>query len=228
MLLLHDLVVTKRYRPEAIGLALASLTVAQFFTGTEVLAVTAVLAVIGAIAAVLMAPHQFWSGRRDIALGLGCALLIAFGVLAYPMWFLLYGPRHVHGLPQILIAIGGSNPSTLIHAGTHISGRFETAGGYFGRVGPSIGYAGWPLLVGHCPLGRCVVPGTRSLGGRRRWLQRLDPLIRRWISSSATLTSCDGGCRGATCATSPWWLTFMLPIRSYDGIRPRLFAWLGY
>jgi hypothetical protein len=147
--LVFDLVTTDR-RPALLGVDLCLLSIAQFFSGTEPLAIFAIGALVAAIAAVAMAPRAFWRCRRRLALAGAVALVGTAVVLAYPVWFLLAGPRHIVGQPWPATPFLGARLSDTLNpgSGTHAASPFSEIGGYYGRPGPGTSYLGLPLLVG--------------------------------------------------------------------------------
>ena len=147
-LCLYDLLVTRRHRPIVLGVALGLLTVVQFFISTEILAMSAVMIVIGVVAAVAVAPRPAWARRRDVVTGLGVAAAIVAAVLAYPAWFALDGPRHIIGNPWFVVSVAGIPVSGIVSAGpgVHQLLALYVLSGYFGGAGPNSSYLGIALL----------------------------------------------------------------------------------
>ncbi len=184
LLLLYDLVVDPRRPPALDGVLLGLLVVAQFFTGTELLVMSGLVAVVMAVVALALSPRLAWARRRAIGTGLGVAGVLTAVVLAYPVWFGLAGPRHITGPPWPGVARYGVGPSTAIDPGAHIFAPnwFSRTGGYYGGTGPNFGpthfpslvYFGIPLLV----LLALVAPAARhrrlaavvAAGGLFAWL----------------------------------------------------------
>ncbi len=156
-LLLHDLLVVRRHRPALVGLGLGLLIVAQFFTGTEYLAMSVVLGVVVLVAACLMAPQEAYRRRREIAAGLVVAVGVAVVLLAYPVWFAVDGPRHIVGAAWPGSASLGAPPGAVVDAGrrVHDTGFANVVSGSYGGVGPnfaavrfpSYAFLGVPLLA---------------------------------------------------------------------------------
>jgi hypothetical protein len=98
-LILHEILVRQKWRPEAAGMLLAAVCAVQFFISTEVLASTVVMGVI-ATAVYLVIERRDFSERWPYAAtafgyGLGGACLL----LAYPAWVTFAGPQHLNGPP---------------------------------------------------------------------------------------------------------------------------------
>jgi len=147
-LLLYDLVVDHRHRPTRVGVALGVLVVVQFFTSTELLAMVSLVAVVGAVAAVVLAPHAAWACRRDVGTALWIAAAIVVVALAYPVWFLVDGPRHVVGFPWPNSPAVGGPATSIVNAGTRLRdpSPFLELGGYFGGAGPNFALSRYPSL----------------------------------------------------------------------------------
>ena len=149
LLCLYDLFVTERHRPVLLGLGLGLLTVVQFFTSTEVLAISALLGVIGMAVSAIVASRPAWDRRRHILLGLIPAAGIAVLCLAYPAWFALYGPRHIVGAAWPNTPASGVAISDLVFAGayTHQPSALLEFGGYFGPAGPNPTFVGVAVMA---------------------------------------------------------------------------------
>ncbi|MDE3085955.1 MAG: hypothetical protein KGJ77_04235 [Acidobacteriota bacterium] len=143
-LCLYELFVGRRHPPARVGLALGLLTVVQFFVGTEVLAETLLIGVVGSVVAVALAPREAWRRARQAAVGLGVAGGIAAALLAYPAWYALAGPRHIAGAAWPLTTVFGSPPAAPIDPGAY---RAVVGDGYIGASGPQWSYLGWGVLV---------------------------------------------------------------------------------
>ena len=145
---LHELFTGSR-SPVVAGILLGLLVVAQFFTGTEPLAITAVAIAFGCLVACALAPRLTWGRRRRIGLGLASAAAVAGVLLAYPLDFFLAGPRHVVGEPWPLTAFYGEHALDIVSPARPGSGSsvLSRVGGYFGPGGPGVAFLGLPLLV---------------------------------------------------------------------------------
>jgi hypothetical protein len=149
LLLLYDLLVTRRRSPVLDGILLGLLTVVQFFTGTEILAMSVVVGAIACLIALAMAPRAAWAHRDHVLLGLGLAVAVAGVILAFPLWFLTEGPRHIVGSQWAHTAVFGNSPSAVVDVGAwdHHPNAFLSVAGYFGPAGPSAAFLGVGLIV---------------------------------------------------------------------------------
>jgi hypothetical protein len=146
--LLYDIVARHRYRPFAAGLALGLLTVAEFFTGTEPLLITVLVAGAGLVLAALISPQKVRSIWRRTLASLGVAAGVAGVLLAYPLYFVLAGPRRVVGPPWPGINVYGNTFASFLHAGSgQAASIFSQVGGYEGVSEPVQSYLGIGLLV---------------------------------------------------------------------------------
>jgi hypothetical protein len=150
---LDEMLVRQRYAAWKSGLVLGLLLFWQFFLSTELVAILAVLLVVGVIILVLMGRL----GDRDrlhrqlphAVRGLVVGTVVGGVLLAYPLWFALDGPAHLAGViwPNIE-ALGGFNGGSFVGPqypqGVSV---FITLGGYGGKVLPSAAYLGWGLIA---------------------------------------------------------------------------------
>jgi hypothetical protein len=147
LLILDELVVRRRYRPELLGVALGMVGVLQLLTFEEVLATSAVA---GALLIVVLAAvvHErtaiLASTRRLLRAalpGLGAFLLIG----AYPLGVQFLGPQQIHGAVQdtALFSMDLLNvilptpyqllaPENATSISRHFSGLYHEATGYIG------------------------------------------------------------------------------------------------
>ena len=148
-LCLYDLFVARKHRPVLVGVALGLLTVVQFFTSTEILVISCLIGLIGAVAALVFAPRVAWANRRPIAVGLGTAVGIAGALLAYPTWFALAGPQRIVGAAWPGTPSLGGAPRDLIDPGkfVHHPNLLTAIGGYYGNAGPASSYVGIAVLA---------------------------------------------------------------------------------
>lgn len=192
----HEILAGSRLRAATAGALLGLLVVAQFFTGTEPLLITALAAVPSlAVAFVAGARSADLARVRRVAVAFGTALGLAGVLLAYPVWFVTDGPRRVVGVPWPGTTLFGNSPSSIVEPGrgVHAGSYFAQVGGYFGPVGPNTSFLGlgllvllavclpvlvwrrrlamWPLVAGGCfawicSLGVYLMPGFHT----PRWL----------------------------------------------------------
>ena len=117
---LDSLVRTKRGRPVVGGILLGILVALQFFIGTEVLLICALIfgAAFVVVVAVAAIGHRevLMAHLRHTTIGLGVAALVALMLLAYPAWFALLGPAHISGRvwPTISLAVEGATLKALV------------------------------------------------------------------------------------------------------------------
>ncbi len=111
---LDELLFRHPERPAAVGALLGVLLVLQFFLGTELLALTAVvvgcgLVVLG-VSAAARRRRPDPVGTRRAATGLAVGGVVACCLLALPAWFALAGPAHFSGLvwPGARLASAGT------------------------------------------------------------------------------------------------------------------------
>jgi len=123
LMVLDDLVVSRRGSALGRGVLLGVLLACQFLTSLEVLAMVVVLSVCGCVLLALRFPRRVRARLRRVATGLGAAVVTGGVLVAYPTWVLLAGPRRYKGpvfrvagayvvwLKAILWPIGGSPPA---------------------------------------------------------------------------------------------------------------------
>jgi hypothetical protein len=154
VLLLGLRLLSREARPVLTGLSLGLLTVLEFFTSLEVLALTAVTGALCVLGVLILRPGMVASARRPLVVAGSVATMLATVVLAYPIWFYLAGPRHVVG-PYW--PVSSSMPWRILQAGRNV---FNThtglrGVGYLGPQGPNTDYLGAGLLIAvaaSCPL----------------------------------------------------------------------------
>ena len=137
---------TRGARPVRIGVWLGLLTVVQFFTGVEVMAITAVTVALGALLVVASRPRLVRAALPTLMVAGSVAATIAVVCLAYPVWFYLRGARHVQGpfWPVVSSAAG-----RIVEAGANVHSTHTSlrAVGYLGPQGPNTDFLGFGLLV---------------------------------------------------------------------------------
>ncbi|HEV8063319.1 MAG TPA: hypothetical protein VGP46_00750, partial [Acidimicrobiales bacterium] len=191
---LFELCGSDRRSPRVVGLWLGLLVVAQFFAGTELLALTTLMAVVGLVVAAALNPRLVRQRFKRISTGFGVAAGVAACALAYPGWMLLAGPRHIVGAPWPGIgALASELGSTVKPGSVHISSAFLNAGGYYGPAGPDAAYLGWPLLI--------FVAVSAVVWGRKRLAWTLVAVgAAAWLCSLGTLLLPFAG------DSKQWWL----------------------
>jgi hypothetical protein len=152
VLCLDEILFRQRARAWVVGLILALLVTAQFFVGTEILVM---LALVVACCFVIIA--VFWALRTDrsmvqlryAATGLLVGGVVSVALLAFPAWYALAGPAHLSGRIW---------PLDLPHLGTSLSGFINpvrVASSPFTGAGFTRQYLGIGLVV-VCVVGLCI------------------------------------------------------------------------
>jgi hypothetical protein len=192
----YDLLVARRHSPPKVGLLLGALVVAQFFTGSELLAMSAVIGASGVVIALVVAPRLVWSRLRPAVIGAGVAAVSAGVLLAYPLWFALAGPRHVVGYPWPGTPFYGYPLAGIFESGS--SGTVPPLGGYYGGAGAPTPYLGIALVV--FLAAAVVVWRFRRLA---------------WCAAAAGVLGWAlslGAVAGGTESWAPWRLLYRLPL----------------
>jgi hypothetical protein len=178
----------RTHPPQAVGVALGGLLVAQFFTGTEmlvmVLCVAAVsLAVLG-VASLVLDPRAATAAVRHGAPGIALAAVIALVVLAWPAWYALAGPGHFVGpvWPGIAPAQASLRSFVVAVPGTVLwwavrSGRFVRPT----YLGPPLvaTLVGGLVVVARGPHGR---PSVRLRRNGRLWAALVLTGVVAWLA----------------------------------------------
>ncbi len=148
VLLLEDIVVSQRRGWRRSGVLLGLVVVGQFFTGTEVLAICVLLGGIGVLGLAVAFPRTVRSHLAYAVKGMGTAAAVAIVLLAYPLWFSLWGPRHFTGIYWPFIPAAGATLHQVLFApGAHAVASISIATGYYGPLGPSIPFLGPALAL---------------------------------------------------------------------------------
>lgn len=154
VLVVDDLVRTKRRGDVTNAVLLAGLVIWQFFVSTEILAITAAAGLVGVLllfgsAAVTHQP--LGSVLRPLVRPVGIAAGIVAVVLVWPLWFLVAGPGHLTGAiwSNGSLSRSGAVPSSFVtpsgleglHAVMHV------LGGYQGPILPGLAFVGWANVI---------------------------------------------------------------------------------
>jgi len=138
LILGHEILVRRRLNPVAAG-ALAGIAAAlQLLTGEELLAVTLLIAAVGAALVALMHRGEVRAALPHVAKAAGAALLVFSILAAYPLGFQFLGPQRVFGSVQgadvyVSDLLAFFLPAGLIH--------------FTGNVTENDAYVGLPLLA---------------------------------------------------------------------------------
>ncbi|MBO0747987.1 MAG: hypothetical protein J2O47_06545, partial [Acidimicrobiaceae bacterium] len=154
-LALYEIVIDQKGSAVWWGALLALMVVVQFFVSTEVLATTAMFALLAFVAVMLVAAvgwrDALASHASHAALAVAVALLLAGAALAYPLYMLVAGPQHIQGsiagyIDYFAVLSGPLVPTSLMLVGTAHLKRLgdEIAGGNQVENGT---YLGVPLLL---------------------------------------------------------------------------------
>ena len=137
-----------RAAPRGVGLWLGALVVAQFFTGSEILALTGFACVVSVVVAALLAPKRTVRAARDVLACLAWACVVVVPLLAVPVAVELFGPGHVTGPIWGFESLGPPLAAYVRAPGAHdtIVG-FAQAVGYYGHAGPPQEFVGLGLLL---------------------------------------------------------------------------------
>lgn len=149
---LDELLIRQHRNPYAVGAVLGVLVAAQLFTGTEVLAIAAIAAVIGIA---LLAIYGVLGDRAQLVVrapyalrGIAVAAGVGLVLLAYPLWMIFAGPAHLSGL--IWPSLHPSQGAASFQSMWDPNGRIELRGvwaGYFGPPLPQPDYLGLGVLA---------------------------------------------------------------------------------
>ena len=217
VLCLDEMLARQQWRWWVTGLAIGGLAFAQFFVGTELLVMTAIVAGTGAVLVVAGAAIL----RRDVVIArapyalraAGAAVVSSVVLLAWPTWFALAGPAHLSGSiwGTQLLSYGGNNfrdfvhpaaPSAMVSALTHQFGGYQA---------PSLSgqYLGIGLLV-------VLVAGLVA------WDRDLRLWLLAYLGSVSAFLSIGLSFHGWT----PWRLLVRLPLM--DNVIPSRFVQFTY
>ena len=150
LILLQEILVRQRRSAVLMGCLLGLASAVQLLTGEEILASTALVAVIGITVLCLLHPHEVavHASRALIALASATA---CFAILAgYPLIFQFFGPQRVSGLMQpqntyVSDALAFVVPPAVMRLST--SGSIAVTGGFTGNASENGAYVGIPLIV---------------------------------------------------------------------------------
>lgn len=146
----HEALVRQRGRAWRLGVGLGLLVVLQFFTGTELLASTSVVAVLGAVVLAGVARRDVTRARaRYAATVVGVAGAVAGVLLAYPLTVLLAGPQAVDGPAQSTDSLAADLLAPVVPTGSRLlapASLVRAAERWPGNPVENTAYVG-PLLV---------------------------------------------------------------------------------
>jgi hypothetical protein len=200
----YELAVTQRGKWWRWGLALGLLITVQFFIGTEVLSITAMMAglcLLVAVCAAALARPDVVSAKLPFAWrGFVLAGAVAGLLLAYPLWFTLVGPEAIRGGVWSFVSTNGLLRVLLPLSQSSFQQAHLPMIGYLGPAGTLGAYLGIPALA---VLLLAVVVTRRRLA----MLCAILTVVSVWLSLGSTyLRVSHGG--------EPSWL--WLPWRAVD------------
>ena len=184
--LLHEIVIRQEHSVRRDGLLLAALIVGQFLVSPEVLVLCGIFAVVGMAAVMVVGWRQVRVRASAHALpALGLAVLVAGGLLAYPVWLGLAGPQAVTGVLFAIAPITGAPLSGIVvpHASRARATSYIRFAGYLGRNGPPPDYLGGGLLF--AALASFVAARRRAL----TWLLLFLAVVAFWLTLGAYATN---------------------------------------
>jgi hypothetical protein len=151
-MLLDELLVQRRHRPELVGVVIGLVAAFQFFVSTEVLATSAVMSAIGLALCGVFQREQWREALPLLVRGAAAASAVAVVLLAYPAWVDFAGPDHLNGPLQTQPQAYRADLAALIvpshlqilapASATRISRHFVDNG-----LGENGAYLGVPLLL---------------------------------------------------------------------------------
>jgi hypothetical protein len=147
-------ILTGRGRAVLAGLGLGLLVAAQVFTGEELLADTAVAAVVAVVVLILGHPRATISAVRTriwaILSGFGVAIAVIAATCGYALWVQFRGPLVSHGSPWVVSDFHSYPYAFVTPSGAllfHTKASAAAAGAYPEPMPEYLAYLGWPLLI---------------------------------------------------------------------------------
>jgi len=120
LILGHEILVRRRLHPAAAGALAGAAAAAQLLTGEELLAMTLLVAAIGAALLALMHRKEVGAALPYVAKAAGVALAVFAVLAAYPLSFQFFGPQRASGSlqpPDVYVSdlLAFIVPSSFIH-----------------------------------------------------------------------------------------------------------------
>lgn len=181
---LHDLLVAPGAGPLRNGVKLGLLCAAQYLIAQEVLADTALLAVLGTVLVVASRPVEAWRTASYKLRGLAAALAVFLPLCAYPAWYETNGPGHLAHVDPFggLLAYSSDLMSPILPTVNEVLAPAALASRGTSLVGGNLvengGYLGVTLIA--------VLVATV-------WVLRRDPLVRFCAVMACAAFTCSLG-----------------------------------
>jgi hypothetical protein len=147
LVVLHEILVRRKWSAERCGLALGLLLLGEFMVSQEILTLTVLSGAVGLAVCALAVRRRVAATDRFALRAFAVAALVALVTLAAPVWFMLEGPQHIRGS----IFAGTPYFATSAAYGIWESGRYalQMAGFAPGTTsGPPVQFLGIGVLVG--------------------------------------------------------------------------------
>jgi hypothetical protein len=143
--------VTGRGRPVRTGAWLGALTVAQLFTGEELLVDTAVAGLVLVLVAAAGSPRAVPARARNALPGLATAAIVTLVICGHALWVQFHGPLRQQGTPWV-ISMFYAHPADLVTPPGSLlfhttASATAAAADYATTLAEYLGYLGLPLLV---------------------------------------------------------------------------------
>jgi hypothetical protein len=146
--LLDEIFVRQQTQFVKSGLALGALCIAQFFNSLEILLASALVGVFLLAVVAATHPRAVVSHFRHAALATAVALASAGVVLAYPLWYAMYGPQHVSIFNTSVSTVDNAVNSALWPSAPSVFGSRPS---FLGRIDSGfIGPVACLLLIAAC------------------------------------------------------------------------------
>lgn len=130
------------------GLWLGGLVAVGLLCGEEIVAMTAVAAVVAVVVLTALCPHQVRSAAPAAFKATALGAVVAGAITAYPLWFQFFGPHSLWHGPQTEI---GQNLASLVRPSDlqfFASSADVAANRRYSSYGlENTGYLGWPLVI---------------------------------------------------------------------------------
>jgi len=149
VILLAASLVEGRRSARRTGVLGALAVIAQFFTGSELLAMAAFEVALGLVVLAVLRPHFVAANLRRGIEALLTAGVISFVVLAYPLWVEFFGPRHTTGSPWGAEYSIGNKLAGFVNAASGLGhgDRLITLMGKVGTPDAPLSFLGWGMIL---------------------------------------------------------------------------------